>query len=69
MSVIVSLKKDRLYFYCPCGKSIDRIFCDGKHKGSGYIPISFKASESKNYELCTCKKSNNGTFCDGSHEK
>ena len=69
MSVLVPLEKNKLYLYCPCGKSKDRIFCDGSHKGSGYMSISFRVNESKDYELCTCKKNKNGAFCDGSHEK
>jgi CDGSH-type Zn-finger protein len=69
MSVQIFLEKDKLYLYCPCGKSRDRLFCDGKHKCSGYMPISFKVEINDNYLLCTCKKSKNGAFCDGSHEK
>jgi len=32
MSVFISLLKDKLYLYCPCGKSKDRIFCDSSHE-------------------------------------
>jgi len=42
-------------------------FCDGSHKGSGFVPKIFVAEESKTAYLCNCKHTENPGFCDGSH--
>lgn len=39
----ISVKKDRLYVLCPCGRSNKYPFCDGSHKGTGIKPIRYMA--------------------------
>ncbi len=57
------------YFWCACGLSKDKIFCDGSHKKTTLKPLKFSISEKKTYFICTCKKTKNKPFCDGSHLK
>ena len=67
--VKVNLEKNKDYYYCTCGKSSDKLFCDGAHVGSDFSPTAFKVEETKDYYLCPCKKSSNDPFCDGAHSK
>ncbi len=57
------------YYWCSCGLSSKRPFCDGPHKGTDFQPVDVSISEKKKYGLCGCKHSNNGAFCDGSHKQ
>lgn len=57
------------YWWCACGKSNNQPFCDGSHKGSGFSPVQYTATESKTAWFCVCKKTGNRPFCDGSHSK
>ena len=64
----VSLEKDKKYFWCTCGLSVNQPFCDGAHKASNeFKPHHFEVEETKEYYLCNCKKTKNSPFCDGSH--
>lgn len=57
------------YAWCSCGRSANQPFCDGKHKGSGMVPIVEIVEEPKRVAWCGCKHNQNGTpFCDGSHK-
>ena len=57
------------YFWCACGLSSSQPFCDGSHKGSGFTPVQFEATESKTVYFCGCKHTAHPPFCDGSHAK
>ena len=63
----LDLEADKNYAWCACGKSNKQPFCDGSHKGSGFVPKIFTAEESKTAYLCNCKHTENPGFCDGSH--
>jgi len=63
----VELEKGKTYHWCSCGQSKNQPFCDGSHKGSGFIPMEFVAKETETAYLCGCKKTKNPPFCDGSH--
>jgi CDGSH-type Zn-finger protein len=67
--VKVTLEAGKKYFFCTCGKSADGVFCDGKHKGTTFVPHAFRVEESKDYYLCACKKSANLPYCNGAHSK
>jgi len=43
----VDLEAGKSYFWCACGKSANQPFCDGSHKGGGFTPVKFTASETK----------------------
>jgi len=62
------LEAGKTYFWCACGQSKNQPFCDGSHKGTGFVPTKVTVEESKTAYLCGCKHSKNGAFCDGSHK-
>jgi len=65
----VHLQKEKDYYWCVCGLSKDKTFCDGSHKSTNLAPMKFSVQEDKYYFLCGCKKTNTRPFCDGSHSK
>lgn len=65
----VDLESGKTYHWCACGESASQPFCDGSHKGSGFLPLAFTAQETKKAFLCGCKQSHNSQFCDGTHAK
>jgi CDGSH-type Zn-finger protein len=65
----VAVEAGKSYYWCSCGRSVGQPFCDGSHKGSGFTPVKFEATESKTVYFCGCKHSANPVFCDGSHAK
>ena len=64
---IVELEPGK-YHWCACGKSNKQPFCDGSHKGSAFVPMSFDLPEKKRVALCLCKQTQTPPFCDGSHK-
>lgn len=65
----VDVTEGTTYWWCACGLSKRQPFCDGSHKGTGFVPTEFKASESKQVYFCNCKQSAKSPLCDGSHNK
>ena len=65
--VLIDAEAGKNYAWCSCGRSSKQPFCDGSHKGSGFVPKIFTAEESKTAYLCNCKHTENPGFCDGSH--
>lgn len=65
----LTIEENKPYLYCTCGKSKDRTFCDGSHKGSEFKPLKFEVRNTDSYALCRCKKTKNPPYCDGSHAK
>ncbi|NJR24032.1 MAG: CDGSH iron-sulfur domain-containing protein [Richelia sp. CSU_2_1] len=57
------------YYWCACGQAQNQPFCDGSHKGSGFVPRAFEVTEKKTVALCNCKHTANSPFCDGAHSK
>ncbi len=64
---VVELETGKEYYWCACGQSSNQPFCDGSHKGTEFLPLSFNAKETGPAYLCGCKKSKNAPFCDGTH--
>lgn len=64
----VELEAGKKYAYCTCGLSESQPFCDGKHKGTKFVPNVFTAEEAKTCFLCQCKRTGNEPNCDGSHK-
>eukprot|EP00795_Rhopilema_esculentum_P010620 gene10620-19360_t len=57
--------------WCACGLSQKQPWCDGSHKGTGFLPIKWTVPEKfqTQYELCACKHTASPPLCDGSHIK
>jgi CDGSH-type Zn-finger protein len=62
------VEASKSYYWCSCGQSKAQPFCDGSHKGSGFTPVKFDATESKTVYFCGCKQSANKPLCDGAHK-
>jgi CDGSH-type Zn-finger protein len=65
----VAVEAGLIYFWCACGRSASQPFCDGSHKGTGFTPVKFDATESKTVYFCGCKHTAHPVMCDGSHNK
>lgn len=58
----------KTYFWCACGRSANQPFCDGSHKGTGFEPVRYVATEADREVLfCGCKHTRARPFCDGAH--
>ncbi len=66
---VVSLVAGKRYCWCSCGLSTSQPFCDGSHKGKGFVPVVFTALETAEVRLCMCKHSSNKHLCDGTHAR
>jgi CDGSH-type Zn-finger protein len=52
----IHLEKDKVYFYCTCGKSDSQPFCDGSHKGTEFKPLKISLKRDVKWQLiCGCK--------------
>jgi CDGSH iron-sulfur domain-containing protein 3 len=67
-SPIVQNAQPGTYWWCSCGRSAKQPFCDGAHKGTGFVPTKVDLTEAKTVAWCACKHSKAGAFCDGSHK-
>lgn len=65
----VEVEAGKDYYWCACGRSAKQPFCDGSHKGTGFSPEVYKATESKTVFFCGCKQTNRLPLCDGSHNR
>ena len=68
-SPIIQDVKAGKYWWCACGMSGNQPFCDGKHKGSEFVPVEIEIKEDAKVAWCACKNSGNKPFCDGAHRK
>ena len=62
-----TLKNDKNYAWCSCGKSANQPWCNGSHKETNFKPLIFSSDEIKNIVICMCKHTQNPPYCDGSH--
>lgn len=61
----VAVENGRTYWWCACGLSQKQPFCDGSHKGTGFSPLRYRATEAGTKRFCVCKRTKNPPFCDG----
>jgi CDGSH iron-sulfur domain-containing protein 3 len=64
----VAVQAGQSYWWCACGRSATQPFCDGSHKGTGFNPVKFAATEDKTVYFCGCKASAGQPLCDGTHK-
>lgn len=55
------------YYWCACGHSAKQPFCDGAHKGTGFVPLKFEVAAPAKQALCLCKQTGTKPHCDGTH--
>jgi CDGSH-type Zn-finger protein len=55
------------YWWCACGLSKTQPYCDGSHKGSGFVPQEVKIDSKQTVAFCACKHTGGKPFCDGTH--
>jgi CDGSH-type Zn-finger protein len=65
--IAIDVEAGKTYWWCSCGRSASQPFCDGTHKGSGYAPLKYTATESGRLWFCACKQTASPPLCDGSH--
>lgn len=63
----VEVEAGQTVWWCACGKSGSQPFCDGSHRGSGFVPLGHTPTAGGSVFLCACKHSKNPPFCDGTH--
>ncbi len=66
--VKVEVEAGNTYYWCACGLSHTQPFCDGSHRGSGFAPMPYVATEDRLVSFCGCKHSAQAPFCDGTHK-
>lgn len=57
------------YAWCACGRSKNQPYCDGSHRGTGFVPVLHEVAVDSRVAWCGCKRSANKPLCDGSHAK
>jgi CDGSH-type Zn-finger protein len=65
----VATEAGKSYWWCACGRSAAQPFCDGSHKGTGLVPVEFKAAADGDAWFCGCKQSAAQPLCDGTHSR
>lgn len=65
----VAVEAGKAYFWCACGRSTNQPFCDGSHRGTGFSPVKYEATESTTVYFCGCKHTAGAPMCDGTHNK
>jgi CDGSH-type Zn-finger protein len=66
--IAVDVEAGKSYYWCSCGRSAAQPLCDGSHKGTGFVPTKYEATETKKVHFCACKHSAAGVTCDGTHK-
>lgn len=56
------------YKWCACGLSQNQPFCDGSHKSTDIVPVTFEVEQTSKIALCGCKHTKNKPKCDGTHK-
>ena len=64
----VTVEAGRSYWWCACGRSANQPFCDGSHKGTGFVPMEYKPEADGDTWFCGCKHSAKRPLCDGTHK-
>ncbi len=63
------VKAGETYYYCTCGRSTNQPWCDGKHTGTTFKPLAWKAEKDGAPKMCQCKSTRTPPLCDNTHMK
>lgn len=69
MEAKVAVIKDKTYYWCDCGLSLNQPFCDEQQCVAKQRPFKWTATETAEVSFCVCKKTATPPLCDGSHNK
>jgi CDGSH iron-sulfur domain-containing protein 3 len=62
-----TVEAGKTVWWCACGRSASQPFCDGSHRGSGFVPVPYTPTADGPVYFCCCKHSQNAPLCDGTH--
>jgi CDGSH-type Zn-finger protein len=65
----VDVVAGKTYWWCVCGRSAKQPFCDGSHKVTSLVPLSYTPTQSGKLWFCGCKGTGTAPLCDGSHKR
>jgi CDGSH-type Zn-finger protein len=65
----VEVAEGKSYYWCICGLSQKKPFCDGSHKFTELSPLKYTADTTKTLVMCGCSNSEHLPFCDGTVSK
>ena len=63
------MKKAVIAARLPYPMSQSQPWCDGSHRGTDFVPVTFTARRNQIVFFCGCKHSKRGEICDGSHAR
>ena len=65
----VEVTEGKSYYWCVCGLSEKKPFCDGSHKLTELSPLKYTADSTKTLVMCGCSNSEQLPYCDGTSSK
>ncbi|GAP38354.1 CDGSH iron-sulfur domain-containing protein [Piscinibacter sakaiensis] len=66
---IAEVEQGKTYLWCSCGRSETQPFCDGRHKGTPFLPVKYVATETRTLFFCGCKETRVRPLCDNTHAR
>ncbi|KAF8822866.1 zinc finger CDGSH-type domain-containing protein [Cardiosporidium cionae] len=65
---LVHVEKNKVYWWCACGKSKNQPWCDGNsHRSTGLKPLIYIPSFTGRKLMCGCKQGGKRPLCNGNH--
>ncbi len=57
-------------YYCTCGESANKPYCDGSHEtqNTGKSPMKLEVESACRMVICDCGQTKTSPRCDGSHK-
>ncbi|MEM1420855.1 MAG: CDGSH iron-sulfur domain-containing protein [Pseudomonadota bacterium] len=65
----VEVEEGKTCFWCSCGPSAHKPFCDESQKDTEFTPLKYVAEQAGKVFLCGCKATAKTTLCDGWRSK
>lgn len=64
---VVKVERNKVYWWCSCGRSRRQPWCDGSHKGTAFKPVMYVPQVAGPKLMCGCKFSETRPLCNGTH--